>query len=121
AERQADKVETRRPEPSRPETPAAALPPQPPGFGTGNGILGVLPASSLPRSSSGQAMAYADPAPAQAPAPQQQDSTSKPAVVHSGWIVQVGALESEDEAQHRIEAARNQAHGLLIKADPFTE
>jgi D-alanyl-D-alanine carboxypeptidase len=74
----------------------------------------VLPASSLPPSSSGQAMAYADPA----PTPQQQ---SKPAAVHSGWIVQVGALESEDEAQHRIEAARNQAHGLLSKADPFTE
>jgi D-alanyl-D-alanine carboxypeptidase len=35
--------------------------------------------------------------------------------------VQVGALESEDEAQQRIEAARNGAHGLLSKADPFTE
>jgi D-alanyl-D-alanine carboxypeptidase len=42
-------------------------------------------------------------------------------MVHSGWIVQVGALDSEDEAQQRIEAARNQARGLLSKADPFTE
>ena len=41
--------------------------------------------------------------------------------VHTGWIVQVGALESESEARQRIEAARNQAHGLLNKADPFTE
>jgi D-alanyl-D-alanine carboxypeptidase len=42
-------------------------------------------------------------------------------VVHTGWIVQVGALESETEAQQRIEAARSQARGLLTKADPFTE
>ena len=49
------------------------------------------------------------------------NSSIKPAVVHTGWIVQVGALDSEDEAQKRIEAARNGARGLLSKADPFTE
>jgi D-alanyl-D-alanine carboxypeptidase len=109
-----EKADVGKPEQTRPETPSAALPPQPPGFGTGNGILGVLPASSLPPSSSSQAMAYAEPA-------QAQTSVGKPAMVHSGWIVQVGALDSEDEAQQRIEAARNQARGLLSKADPFTE
>jgi D-alanyl-D-alanine carboxypeptidase len=91
------------------------MPPQPPGHGTGNGILGVLPASSLASSSSSQAMAYAEPPPQPASAP------AKPETVHTGWIVQVGALESEGEARQRIEAARNQAHGLLNKADPFTE
>jgi D-alanyl-D-alanine carboxypeptidase len=50
-----------------------------------------------------------------------QDSAAKPAVTHSGWIIQVGALDSEAEAQQRIEAARNHAQGLLNKADPFTE
>ena len=40
---------------------------------------------------------------------------------HSGWIIQVGALESESEARQRIDAARSQARGLLDKADPFTE
>ena len=96
----------------------ADLPPQPPGHGTGNGILGVLPASSI-SSSPSQAMAYADPSPPPAVAPA---SPAKPeTVVHSGWIVQVGALESESEARLRIEAARNQAHGLLNKADSFTE
>jgi D-alanyl-D-alanine carboxypeptidase len=68
-------------------------------------------------------MAYADPAPhpqAQTQAAQ-QPSAAKPAASHTGWIVQVGALESENEAQQRIDAARNQAHGLLAKADPFTE
>jgi len=97
----------------------ADLPPQPPGHGTGNGILGVLPASSVGASSPAQAMAYADSSPQPAPAPA---SPAKPeTVVHTGWIVQVGALESESEARQRLEAARNQAHGLLNKADSFTE
>ena len=98
------------------------LPPQPANHGTGNGILGVLPASSL--STGSQTMAYADPSP-RAPQPLAQNaqpsSPSKPDVTHSGWIIQVGALESESEARQRIDAARSQAHGLLNKADPFTE
>jgi D-alanyl-D-alanine carboxypeptidase len=115
-------------ESGRTETARTDLPPQPPGFGTGNGILGVLPASSLPPSS--QALAYAapqaQPQPTPQQAPQQQaalqpNSPAKPAVVHTGWIVQVGALESESEAQQRIDAARSKARGLLNKAEPFTE
>jgi D-alanyl-D-alanine carboxypeptidase len=105
------------------------LPPQPPGFGTGNGILGVLPASSLPPSSttsstsSQQMMAYASPQPQprETSQPAQQAAAAKPAVVRTGWIVQVGALDSENEAQQRIETARSRAKGLLSKADPFTE
>ena len=98
------------------------MPPQPANHGTGNGLLGVLPASSLPSASPSQAMAYADPAPrAQQHQAILQDSASKPAAAHTGWIVQVGALESESEARQRIDAARNQARGLLAKADPFTE
>jgi D-alanyl-D-alanine carboxypeptidase len=105
------------------------LPPQPPGYGTGNGILGVLPASSLPAGQQPVSTAPQQTLAALAPAPQQPapaqpaaetSAGSKPAV-HTGWIVQVGALESESEAQQRIEAARNGAHGLLAKADPFTE
>src|SRR5262249_18536034 len=41
-------------EPVRPEPARSDQPPQPPGFGTGNGILGVLPASRLPPSSVSQ-------------------------------------------------------------------
>jgi D-alanyl-D-alanine carboxypeptidase len=96
------------------------LPPQPPGFGTGNGVLGVLPASS--GGSASQAMAYAAPAqPAPAQATQQNGAIKPAAAPRSGWIVQVGALESETEAQQRLDAARSQARGLLTKADPFTE
>jgi D-alanyl-D-alanine carboxypeptidase len=104
------------------------LPPQPAGHGTGNGLLGVLPASSVTAAApapapAAQLVAAASPAPQPVAQPQaaQQDGAARPAAVHTGWIVQVGALESEDEAQKRIEAARSSARGLLTKADPFTE
>jgi D-alanyl-D-alanine carboxypeptidase len=102
------------------ETTKAAMPPQPANHGTGNGVLGVLPASSLtPAHGHAQALAYADPA----PRAQQNDAVkpAAPAVVRTGWIVQVGALESESEAKQRIDLARTKASALLSKADPFTE
>jgi D-alanyl-D-alanine carboxypeptidase len=93
------------------------MPPQPAGFGTGNGILGVLPASSLQQPTSApQTLAAVQPQ-------MQPAAITKPSqpAVHTGWIIQVGALESEDEARQRIDLARNQSRGLLGKADPFTE
>jgi D-alanyl-D-alanine carboxypeptidase len=115
------KAEINKPDLAKIEVAKTEMPPQPAGHGTGNGLLGVLPASSVPAASTSHAMAYADPAPRSLPQPIQQGNTSKSVAVHSGWIVQVGALESETEALQRIEAARTQAHGLLAKADPFTE
>jgi len=132
------------------------MPPQPPGHGTGNGILGVLPASSV---TPNQRLASTEPPPQPAQATAQavptqvvpthvatthvaasqvattqvattQVATAQPTTVntppppvvsHTGWMVQVGALDSEIEAQQRIEAARNSARGLLSKANPFTE
>jgi D-alanyl-D-alanine carboxypeptidase len=126
AKAEGNKTETNRFEVAKTEIAKPEMPPQPAGHGTGNGLLGVLPASSLPASStshapSSQALAYADPAPRSQPQAVQQNSADKPVAVHTGWIVQVGALESETEAQQRLDAARNQARGLLAKADPFTE
>jgi D-alanyl-D-alanine carboxypeptidase len=108
-----------RPEPARAEVARTEMPQQPAGFGTGNGILGVLPAATTaaPAPAPVARLASADPA----PQPIQMSATTKPVATHSGWIVQVGALESESEAQQRIEAARSSARGLLSKADPFTE
>lgn len=104
------------PEAPKAEMARAELPRQPAGFGTGNGILGVLPAATA------AAPAPAAPKLASAdPTPIQMSATTRPTVTHSGWIVQVGALESENEAQQRIDAARSSARGLLSKADPFTE
>jgi D-alanyl-D-alanine carboxypeptidase len=119
AKAETNKVEAAKAEFAKPEAARAELPPQPANHGTGNGVLGVLPASSLSPSSASQAMAYADPAPRPQAVP--QDGAIKPVTVHTGWIVQVGALESESEALQRIDAARNQSRGLLAKADPFTE
>jgi D-alanyl-D-alanine carboxypeptidase len=134
------KAETK-PEMTRSEVTRTELPPQPANYGTGHGVLGVLPVSSVPpapsqagssqanssqanspQANSSQALAYADPAPRAQAA--QQNGAIKPvaaAAVHSGWIIQVGALESEGEARARIDLARNQARGLLSRADPFTE
>jgi D-alanyl-D-alanine carboxypeptidase len=120
---EANRAETNRAETNRVEVARTEMPPQPANHGTGNGLLGVLPASSVPPSYTPQAMAYADPTPRAPSQPQiiQQNGAIKPAATHTGWIVQVGALESESEALQRIETARNQARGLLAKADPFTE
>lgn len=104
------------PEAPKAETARAEMPRQPAGFGTGNGILGVLPAATAAAPTAPK-LASADPA----PQPIHMSATTKPVVSHSGWIVQVGALESENEAQQRIDAARSSARGLLSKADPFTE
>ena len=81
-----------------------------------NGVLGVLPASSLTQapaqaSPHAQTMAYADPAPRAQPPVMQQNEAAKPsapAVVRTGWIVQVGALESEGEAKQRIDLGPHQ-------------
>ncbi|MBR0936384.1 serine hydrolase [Bradyrhizobium jicamae] len=100
------------------ETNRPDMPPQPANFGTGNGVLGVLPASSLQSPpATAQAMASIEPARSQ-PAAQTRLTS---AAAHTGWIIQVGALESENEAKQRIDLARNSARGLLSKADPFTE
>jgi D-alanyl-D-alanine carboxypeptidase len=116
------KADIAKPE-ARTEIARPEMPPQPANFGTGNGILGVLPASSVPAAASPQTLAYADPAPRAQPQAVQQNGAIKPAAssAHSGWIIQVGALETESEAKQRIDLARNQARGLLSKADPFTE
>ncbi|MGN6287052.1 MAG: D-alanyl-D-alanine carboxypeptidase [Afipia sp.] len=113
--------------------------------GLGQGTLGPAPTQPLPPPRT--AMAYADPnrgappstlgaqaaalanestspQPAAAPQPQavSHGNASKPAAsARSGWIIQVGALESEREARQRLEAARDNARALLGSADPFTE
>ena len=98
----------------RGEATRAAMPPQPANHGTGQGVLGVLPASSVAPAPS-QALAYAPPQAAQ------HSASIKPAAARTGWIIQVGALESEIEAKQRIDLVRTKASSLLSKADPFTE
>ncbi|MBI3700327.1 MAG: serine hydrolase [Afipia sp.] len=118
--------------------------------GIGQGMIGRVPAPAAansnamasiepvqrgaPPSSLGAQAQVLQTSPASAPAPQpaanqqptqpvqavQDNSAIKP-VMRSGWIVQVGALESESEARQRLDAAKGSAGRLLGGADPFTE
>ena len=60
-----------------------------------------------------------------APAPQPtqtiQHNGAIKAAARSGWIIQVGALETESEARQRLNAARGSASKLLSDAEQFTE
>ena len=98
---------------------ARTLPPQPANHGTGQGVLGVLRAPA--NTSSDVAMAYTESTPRPQAKSIQENGAIKPAAAHTGWMIQVGALESEGAARQRIEVARSQARDLLGKADPFTE
>jgi D-alanyl-D-alanine carboxypeptidase len=44
-----------------------------------------------------------------------------PAVVHTGWIIQVGAFDVEQEARDRLNVVQVKAGHLLKHASPFTE
>jgi D-alanyl-D-alanine carboxypeptidase len=44
-----------------------------------------------------------------------------PAQVHTGWMIQVGALEDASEAKARLELAQSKAHDALARAEAFTE
>lgn len=101
---------------------ARELPVQPPNHGTGKGLLGVLPASSMAAPAERHVQqAAVDTSSRAAPQAVQSHGAVKPVAAHTGWIVQVGALESESQARQRLEAARDHANGMLRKADPFTE
>ncbi len=41
--------------------------------------------------------------------------------VHTGWIIQIGAYGSENEAKQHLDIAQNKAKSALAHADPFTE
>jgi D-alanyl-D-alanine carboxypeptidase len=116
----------------------AASAPLPPPPGARPGVLGVLPAvtatAGAPKETTPAAQAYAAPetpaptvatSPAAAPAvaaqPTQREPASHPAAVHTGWMIQVGAFDAEDEAKQRLESAKQLAKKLLGRADPFTE
>ncbi|HEY0234553.1 MAG TPA: serine hydrolase [Afipia sp.] len=116
--------------------------------GMGQGSLGYTPGSNPaasprpttlanvesgrgapPTTLAAQAQAIEAPAPVQRMAaltpPAQPEITQQngaiKATTRSGWIIQVGALESESEARQRLDAARGSAGKLLGRADQFTE
>jgi D-alanyl-D-alanine carboxypeptidase len=85
-----------------------------------------VPAPAAPAPT--QAVAEAVPAPAPAaPAATTSAFTPAPAAakpqlqVRSGWMIQVGAYQAEQEAKQRLTAVQSKAAKVLSGADPFTE
>jgi len=54
-------------------------------------------------------------------APTASPPAAAPPVVHTGWMIQVGAFDVEQEAKLRLSAAQNKAGHLLKHASPFIE
>ena len=81
----------------------------------------ALQTSSAPQQPAPQPVQQAAQPPVQQPTQAVQQNGAIKAVARSGWIIQVGALESESEARQRLDAARGSASRLLSDADPFTE
>ncbi len=129
--------------------PAAKLPPVAGNHGSGQGVLGVLPANipnvpaqdarrdaraelhksqdikSQELKAPGAAVAKTAPtvklADAKADIKVSQPVEMKKPAAHTGWVIQIGAFESEAEARQRLDSARASVKGVLAKADPFTE
>jgi D-alanyl-D-alanine carboxypeptidase len=57
------------------------------------------------------------------PAKPEPAKSEPPAQSHarSGWLIQIGAFDGEDEAKQHLSAARSKVHDTLAAADPFTE
>ncbi len=94
---------------------APPLPPLAPA-GARPGVLSVLPAGAAQVASAGDLpikLAKAEPAPVPKPEPSAKS--------HSGWMIQVGAFDSEKEAKQRLSSSRTKAKGQLAKAEPYTE
>lgn len=92
------------------------LPPLPPA-GARPGVLGVLPAEAVKAPASVERapvkMAEVEPPAAARPEPAAKS--------HSGWMIQVGAFDSEKEAKQRLSSSRGKARNQLAEAEPFTE
>jgi D-alanyl-D-alanine carboxypeptidase len=101
----------------------ASLSPPPPESRT---LSPAPPAEQTPVVTTVATTASAPPAPpaqlaaagAAVPLPAAREPTAKP---RGGWMIQVGALESESEARRRLSAARKIASEQLDEAAPFTE
>jgi D-alanyl-D-alanine carboxypeptidase len=73
-----------------------------PAPGAKPGILGTLPVRS----------AAMEPAPVAA---------ATKAQIRTGWMIQVGAFQAEQEAKQRLTSVQSKASKVLNGADPFTE
>jgi D-alanyl-D-alanine carboxypeptidase len=99
------------PAPSRPQPATAAAEAAP------RGDLQVAMPSRGSAPSTRMEVASADPRgetlPPEPAAPQSH--------AHSGWLIQIGAFDGEQDAKQHLSAAQTRLHSMLAAADPFTE
>jgi D-alanyl-D-alanine carboxypeptidase len=74
-----------------------------------------------PHAAAGPAPATTTVATATPPPAPAASTPAAPAVHHTGWMIQVGAFDVEQEAHERLAAVQNKVGHLLKHADPFTE
>jgi D-alanyl-D-alanine carboxypeptidase len=55
------------------------------------------------------------------PVPAYSAPSAPPVHAHSGWLIQIGAFDDEDEAKQHLSAAQMKEHATLAAKDPFTE
>jgi len=93
-------------------TPAAAPAQSPPP---------AAPAPTAAASPIAPAAAPVAAAPIQIAKAEQAVPPTRSVKVHTGWIIQIGAYESENEAKQHLDEAQNKAKSTLGHADRFTE
>jgi D-alanyl-D-alanine carboxypeptidase len=109
--------------------PLPEPPPQQPATPSSAPVLQVMqinrpsvPTPAPPAQATASTPAQAVAAVAQEPAPTSPKADdARPASVRTGWLIQVGALESESEAKTRLDLAQSKAKDALRRAEPFTE
>ncbi|MDQ0468320.1 D-alanyl-D-alanine carboxypeptidase [Labrys wisconsinensis] len=69
----------------------------------------------------GDAVADAPPSASPPAAPEPAAAPEQPAAQRSGWVIQIGATDSEDQARRLLTRAQSTGHGALSSAEPFTE
>jgi D-alanyl-D-alanine carboxypeptidase len=48
-------------------------------------------------------------------------AAAPPAHAHTGWLIQIGAFDDENDAKQHLSAAQQKVRGTLAAKDPFTE
>src|SRR5262249_5589387 len=96
--------------------PALATPPNTvadePKRETGHDLIAEAIRETMPAEEKEKAPAHVESAPAH---------TEPPPAIHSGWMIQVGAFDAEQEARDRTNVVQAKAGQMLKNANPFTE
>jgi D-alanyl-D-alanine carboxypeptidase len=53
--------------------------------------------------------------------PDHAEEPARPAIVHEGWMIQIGATDNIAKANELLSRAKGKSHGTLGAAKPFTE